>query len=216
MKYPGDTVGRTVSSAMTRYIKGNECRRRIILESFVSSLSTMPVKHDCCDVCTPQCKCAGNSCDAQTPRSEAMARQALKHEASAQELPILIPTPSQLRKLQSSLEDYRDSLVSSNPDHLYSGKDLASGLSEATVKQIVQESTVQLTKAEYFRRYRFPSPEVAEKTWNLYLIALEREDLTEEYNAKDTNSQCDSDESDLWSGDEFADAVLDLSQSDSD
>ena len=46
VQYPGDTVGRTISSAMARYMKGDECRRRIILDSFMSSSSTMPVKHN--------------------------------------------------------------------------------------------------------------------------------------------------------------------------
>lgn len=57
---------RAADDNMREYIKGNSCRRNIILKHFDSpTTSSVSVKHRCCDVCLTECKCNNGSCDEQ-------------------------------------------------------------------------------------------------------------------------------------------------------
>ena len=220
VRYPGDAAGRKVMPAMAKYTTGDKCRRQMILESFSATpFSTEVTKHDCCDVCASLCTCSGSTCSSPIPGIEGLARKSMQRIDITNEYPIVIPSAAQLDKLRSSLEDFRDTLVIEDPDHIYCGKDIASGLSVSTIEQIIRESTISLSREEYMRRYRFSSSTVAERTWDLYVSALERRGDNLPHRqvlSEATSHHMESDESDLWSEDEFADVILDRSASESD
>lgn len=219
LRYPGDAVGRKMMPGMIKFGKGDICRRQAILESFGGSVSVNNrdgAKHLCCDICANQCACADHQC--QVSHMEELVCRSLETTASSRDFPIQIPTSAQAEKLRMLLEEFRDSLVTEDPDHIYCGRDIASGFSQSTIEHIMRETSVSWSKDEFFKRYIFASGAVAETCWEFYLKALERQedDWHSTLDNSQTTQNMESEESDQWSGDEFAAPVFEGSDSDSD
>ena len=220
LRYPGDAVGKKMMPEMLNFGKGEVCRRQAILQSFggpsIQRSDSLVAKHLCCDICAKQCDCTDDGCPSS--HIEELICNSLQSTRKSSEFPINIPTPAQVDKLRMSLEEFRDNLISDDPDHIYCGRDIASGLSQSTIDHIMRETSVSWSKQEFFKRYTFASYDIAEICWELHLKALERRE--EDWEGTPFCSQAthamESEESDQWSGDEFAAPVLEGSDSDSD
>ena len=137
--YPGSTGKAKCDKEMKDFLKEeSSCRRELVLKHFASRKGewTLP-KHKCCDKCTCNCKCDGDSCMEDKTLCEISL-------APKGELP---PSHNVLKRIVSDkdrhdlterLYTYREACLleddeSSASSHLYSGKDIASGLPSQTI-----------------------------------------------------------------------------------
>ena len=62
LQYPGDSAGKSISSAMKEFAEGKRCRRAVIREVFgEAKTNTIGAAHNCCDICENACACGGNN-----------------------------------------------------------------------------------------------------------------------------------------------------------
>ena len=58
LRFKGCTRSRKISKGMKEYVKNNEeCRRKLLLKPFCSSLQSNDTKHSCCDIGAKSCRC---------------------------------------------------------------------------------------------------------------------------------------------------------------
>ena len=129
---------------MRDFLKGDRCRREVILEHFGEQPRGNIVKHNCCDVCAAACACLDGGCQDKSDFEITLSKALTSSKSSgAEELLLNIPTAKSVDKLRSALEDYRISLLGDDLEHLYCGTDLSCGFSKGTVEKIVRDCNVQ-------------------------------------------------------------------------
>ena len=145
INYPGAGAGLKTSDGMKAFMKGDECRRLVIKYNFPSrsDSDTVIVKHNCCDICAQTCACDGSTCSAKPSYAEQQTHDTLLHGSStaSAECQVVTVSESNLSKLKEHLQEYRykKTLLSDSSSHLYTSEDLACGLSDFTITEIVNE-----------------------------------------------------------------------------
>ncbi|XP_072181182.1 probable ATP-dependent DNA helicase RecS [Diadema setosum] len=212
VQYPGDSCGRPTTQSMKAFLQGDRCRRGVIREVFdCKSADTSSISAQfCCDVCSSEHACKEFDVEKQL-------RDALREKDIREELPINVPSANQMTKLENALEEYRLSLLNHDPDHIYCGGDITSGLPRSVLEKIVRESIVEYPFHSFVKRYAFPNKDIADEVWSILCTVLQRSPSKTE-----TVAACDSDNSDseyessiVDDEDEYQEAVL-YSDSDND
>lgn len=117
---------------MKSFLAGDCCRIKVIREVFGSAASSpAPVNpQNCCNVCS-------QDCSGEESEFEKSVRHGVRKRESQDEFPLKVPQPDMVRKLERTLEEFRLSLLDNEPDFLFSGADITSGLSRTTIEQII-------------------------------------------------------------------------------
>ena len=219
IKYPGDSVGRRTTPGMKDFLKGDQCRRRVILEHFGEQAShELLAKHSCCDVCAASCKCQEGGCpEISIFESKLNKAMTTNKQECTEELMLNIPTPKSVDKLCMRLEEYRLSLLSNDPEYLYCGADLSCGFSKDVVEKIIKDCNVKFDFNSFVCRYAFPNQQMALDVWNLVESTLERSfSSTEQQVLLSSDSEVDSGtEEEEETEDEYKKPVM-ISDSDTD
>ena len=196
VQYPGGSAGRTTSEDMKAFLKGDRCRREIIREVFDTVTRGDISPQNCCDVCSQNHLC-------EEPDIERRLKDTLRRKEVGEEFPLNVPSEHKVTKLEMALEEYRLSLVDNQPDHIYCGADIASGLPRNTVEKIVKECVVEYQYDAFVNRYAFPNRNIAEQVWTLLCTVLERspsktqtrttsmEEDSEQYESSDVEEEDD-------------------------
>ena len=171
INYPGTGAGLKTSDGMKAFMKGDECRRLVIKYNFPSrsDSDTVIVKHNCCDICAQTCACDGSTCSAKPSYAEQQTHDTLLHGSSAAsaEWQVVTVSESNLSNLKEHLQEYNKTLLSDSSSHLYTSEDLACGLSDFTITEIVNEFHIVMPFNEFFDRYALARKEIALKVWNI-------------------------------------------------
>ena len=217
IKYPGCSVGRSTTSGMRDFLKGDRCRREIVLEHFGETKNTHVAKHSCCDVCAVTCLCSEGKCQGRSEFENKLSKALISSNSlCSEELSLNIPTAKSVDKLCMALEEYRLSLLSADPEHLYCGADLSCGFSKEVAAKIIIDCNVQFTFDMFVSRYNFPSQQLALDVWNIVESTLERSFTSADQQASvSTDSELDSDTEEEEMDDEYGKPTV-ISDSDTD
>lgn len=127
-----------VEAPVLKYIKGDECRRKIITSAY---MATQPegqdiVKHDCCDICHAECKCDGTRC--AVPEHPAHSPPA-SQDSSDNRVRVRESTLCDRELLSQTLENIQVSMLDDAGQELpiISG-DLTHGLTATVIHSVMQ------------------------------------------------------------------------------
>ncbi len=206
LKYKGCTSSKNITKPMKDYVKNTTiCRRQLLMRQFSTDINKNAPHHACCDVCARDCRCLCKchkkicTCDNKCNSINLMSPIETHLQQSSDSKKKGAPTDAKLpeisrkarQKIRSNLLEYRAELGSSVPhEKLLTGLDLATGFSRALIEDIV--SKVECINSEDVLREMFPffSTEHAKYTWETISDVLEDSD-------SESNSSCDSDDSDV-------------------
>lgn len=200
LKFKGCTRSRNITKDMKEYVKNDtECRRKLLLRSFIADPQSNSIKHSCCDICANSCRCqctcnmvecvCGKSCNESKFRSPIEAhlislKQAESSFTSTDETELTITKQVILHR---QLMSYRASLAQNIAhENLLTGLDLATGYSRNLVDSIVREANTIHSLQALQHKFNFFSDQHAIDTWEIICYLRESDSGKE-------SSSCDSD-----------------------
>ena len=167
--YPGMYAGTRTSERMKAYAQNkSECRRAMILRAFdgAEDVST-DKKHFCCDICAPECTCESGKV-ACPEEANILAHFGFGSTASA--LQRREVTREHREALEERLTSYRLSLLETDQgtSRYLAGKDLATGIPQEYLNEIVMECDTVYPNVEAFsKRYPFYDSLQASVIWDI-------------------------------------------------
>ncbi|XP_072037427.1 probable ATP-dependent DNA helicase RecS [Amphiura filiformis] len=169
--YTGSTSKSKCDKNMKDFLKvDNKCRRELILQHFnVEKGEWALQQHRCCDICSKQCKCNGETCGEkkalcetsvteQTPRIEST----VVHQREVNQV-----HREQLHQRLNTYREYCLLVEECKDNHLYSGKDIASGVPRKTLDKVVQECNLELNFEQFNKRYTLFDTNHARHIWDI-------------------------------------------------
>ena len=168
LTYPGMySKGMRVQQRMKDYANNaSKCRRKLLMDAFGYSVEPSTPQHICCDVCASECPCDLGvvSC----PEESLLAH--LGFGDLAEENFSRRHVDSDMKNaLHSKLKHYRDSLLGDGCSARFlAGKDLASGIPQRFITDIVLECDIVYPSFESFhRQYPFYDVAQARSVWEI-------------------------------------------------
>jgi hypothetical protein len=149
-----------------------KCRRELVLKHFeVEKGEWVMHKHRCCDICSKECKCNEDTCEEEKVLCEAV----VSNEAEEMETSTVIHqrdvTQEHKDQISQRLDAYREASLQvddeSDDNHLYSGKDIASGIPRKTLDNIVRECNLELNFEQFYSRYKLFNRIHARNIWDI-------------------------------------------------
>ena len=210
---------------MKTFLHSDKCRRKVLRESFPSSLDSSCLtilEHNCCDICAEKCPCCGegNPCPATPSLVEQRLRDLTVHGPStSEEHPLISVSDIERDRLNERLQEFRDTLLSGASCHLYSRGDMACGLPISIIQHIISECHIVFTCEQFCNRYEFMCRDTALAVWNIVQTTLDKQAdaLASEYLSDDMTHESEEpdelEEEDFLSG-EYAEMVMYSSESD--
>lgn len=139
--YPGALRGH-VSKSMKQYCKtefhkeGLICRRYQLFKGYLGSYSSIPILHNCCDICTKMCKCG--SCVLDRPKC-IPDRPAIQRPVASLNDTNSQWTDQQARMLKKKLKEMCNAEYSGH-DELPLQEELITGMSDVLIETIVRNA----------------------------------------------------------------------------
>ena len=122
---------RKVESIVLQYIKGDKCRRQVVMSAYMATEAGGSIdKHDCCDVCHAQCQCAGTSCSV----SEQPAYTCSSQTADPERNIFRQSTQEDRDLLLQSLENLRVSVMGNLEHTEVVSADLTHGITKSVIE----------------------------------------------------------------------------------
>lgn len=138
--YPGALRG-NVSKDMKKYCwnESRTCRRQLLFRSYLGTLATTTILHDCCDICMSRCMCG--ECIAAQPKCISGASSSISTigRATVDECGRQW-TSLHAKVLRSSLQDLRSSEMH-DKDTIPLQPELVTGISDKLIDSIVHYAT---------------------------------------------------------------------------
>ena len=154
-------------------MKGEECRRQAINNNFPSSgEEKVIVPHNCCDICARKCTCDEDTCSAKPSHAEQKIKDIVLHGLAKPEWRVVTVEDSNVSELKENLHEYRDTLLTDSSEHLYTSEDLACGLSEMTLTEVVNECHIVFPFSDFCDRYSFARKDIALEVWNTVKLII--------------------------------------------
>ncbi len=202
-----------IEQNMKNYLKTNECRRKTLLEHYGhSSICTME-KSLCCD------NCAGDNSGVGWIEEHL---QNLQLSSNIKEQAVSVvrkATESQRQEVRQKIEDYRDSMLQGEASAMYTGVDLASGLSLELIDAIVKDCFAIQSLEHLQSNFKFFNKGHSVQIWQFISETLGNEFVAkneDEENSSSSEYELDEDlEVDLSDTSWFEDIHLEILISDS-
>ena len=202
LKYKGCTSSRNITKEMKEYVKNDtECRRKLLLRSFVADPQSNSIKHTCCDICANSCRCqctcnmaecvCGKSCDKTNFQSpiEGHLASLKQAESSFTSTDASELTTTKKVNLHQQLMSYRASLAQNVAhENLLTGLDLATGYSRNLVDSIVREANTIHDLQALQSKFNFFSDQHAIDTWEI-ICSVRESEFGKESNSSDSDSE---------------------------
>lgn len=161
LTYPGCYSACRIGQRMKDYINSGTCRRQILLEyyGYPCQRSSDYVKHLCCDNCFKECLCGGDDCCWVNVDWCTTQFQNLKKPSAAgdgpltKDVPVRQVTDSQRNELKQKLISYRDSLLHGQACAIYTGVEIASGMSHSLIDMILSDCHLMFSSDQFSAKY---------------------------------------------------------------
>ncbi len=182
LKYKGCTGSKNISKTMRAYVKNTtECRRIILMKEFSNNPKKGDIGHNCCDICSKNCKCKclcstpDCNCSEQCPVDQYVSPIAshLSNMNAAENKNIDAKVKKMVSKhisceVRRQLLQYRTKLANNIPhEKLLTGLDLATGFSRALIEGVISSLHLIDSYESLEKNFNFLSDEHAKHTWNI-------------------------------------------------
>lgn len=192
LKYKGCTASRNISKEMREFVSNNSlCRRKLLLTHFGSDTPPDTIFHDCCDVCSRECKCScfcldQCTCIARCSEVENMSvmethLKSMKESCETQDQGnVNNVSQSGIKKLQHDLLTYRSGLAKKSNQgsklNLLTSIDVTTGYSISLINQVIKNIN-NIRDEQYLKEhFAFFSDEHVQATWAFVCPVLNNPD----------------------------------------
>ncbi len=145
---------------MKDYVNSGMCRRHILLEyyGYQCQRSSDFVKHLCCDNCFKECLSGGDDCswvnvDWCTTQFQNLKKPSASGDGPLTDVPVRQVTDSQRNELKEKLISYRDSLLHGQARAIYTGIEIASGMSHSLIDMILSDCHLIFSPDQFLAKY---------------------------------------------------------------
>ena len=192
LKYKGCTASKYISKEMKEFVTNvSTCRRKLLLYHFGADVPPDNILHDCCDVCSRNCKCSyfcSDECTCVTTCSQTQnvseMEKHLKSMKDSQETnhKEIFHNVSQsgIKRLQDYLSAYRSGLARKASQeiklNLLTSVDVTIGYSISLINQIIRNIN-NIKDEQYLKEhFAFFSDEHVQETWACLCLVLNSPD----------------------------------------
>lgn len=167
--YPRMYRGTRVHQLMKDYAQNkDECRRVMLMRAFGFEFVDSPVKHACCDVCTPKCQCDFDSYVSCAEEANVLAHFGFDEVSDDEAFQRRLVDAETRERLHQRLIEYRESALQTDCSRFLAGKDLASGIPLEFINEIVLQSDIVYPSLELFlKRYPFYDSTQGQIIWEI-------------------------------------------------